>query len=325
MITLMMRTALAIGALVTGLALWSAPAQAQATRTWVSGVGDDANPCSRTAPCRTLAGAISKTAAGGEMNCIDPVPLGALTITKSITVNCREVMGSALAAGTNGIVVNAGATDVIVIDGIEIFAPLSSLGINGINFLNGGKLIVRNVTIRGFSNSGINFQPATNAELYVDNVTMSEIGTTGNQATGGIAVNPTADGVVAQATITNTRMTDIASVGIRTDLTGRSAATTVRLTIDSSVVSATLSGVNIKAPAGNGTASALLNDSVVNTASIGLFANGSGASIRVAGSEISHVTFPLFATSSGTIVSYGNNVLAFNTNAGTFTSTVATQ
>ena len=36
-------------------------AQAQATRTWVSGVGDDVNPCSRTAPCKTFAGAISKT------------------------------------------------------------------------------------------------------------------------------------------------------------------------------------------------------------------------------------------------------------------------
>jgi len=37
-----------------------------------SGVGDDANPCSRTAPCKTFAGAISKTAAAGEINCLDP-------------------------------------------------------------------------------------------------------------------------------------------------------------------------------------------------------------------------------------------------------------
>jgi len=42
--------------------MFAATAQAQATRTWVSGVGDDVNPCSRTAPCKTFAGAISKTA-----------------------------------------------------------------------------------------------------------------------------------------------------------------------------------------------------------------------------------------------------------------------
>ena len=67
--------------------LFSAPAHAQATRTWVSGVGDDANPCSRTAPCKTFAGAISKTAAGGEINCLDPGGFGAVTITKAITIS----------------------------------------------------------------------------------------------------------------------------------------------------------------------------------------------------------------------------------------------
>src|SRR6266498_3500884 len=78
-------------------------ANAQASRTWVSGVGDDANPCSRTAPCKTFAGAISKTAAGGEIDCLDPGGFGAVTITKSITIDCHEVFASILNAGTNGI------------------------------------------------------------------------------------------------------------------------------------------------------------------------------------------------------------------------------
>src|SRR5215510_10288491 len=80
-----------------------APAHAQATRTWVSGVGDDANPCSRTAPCKTFAGAISKTALNGEINCLDPGGFGAVTITKSITIDCHEVFASILFSGTNGI------------------------------------------------------------------------------------------------------------------------------------------------------------------------------------------------------------------------------
>ena len=74
--------------------------QAQATRTWVSGVGDDVNPCSRTAPCKTFAGAISKTATNGEINCLDPAGYGAVTVTKSITIDCEDTQGSILAAGT---------------------------------------------------------------------------------------------------------------------------------------------------------------------------------------------------------------------------------
>src|SRR5687767_15488928 len=86
----------------------SSLAQAQATRTWVSGVGNDENPCSRTAPCKTWAGAISKTAAGGEIDALDPGGFGALTITKSITIEgtTGQGFGSTLAAGVNGIVIN---------------------------------------------------------------------------------------------------------------------------------------------------------------------------------------------------------------------------
>src|SRR5436853_5926955 len=85
------------------LALPSTTAHAQATRTWVSGVGDDVNPCSRTAPCKTFAGAISKTAVNGEINCLDPGGFGAVTITKSITIDCHEVFAGILSAGFNAI------------------------------------------------------------------------------------------------------------------------------------------------------------------------------------------------------------------------------
>src|SRR3954469_10801182 len=88
--------------------LAAAPASAQATRTWVSGVGDDANPCSRTAPCKTFAGAISKTAVAGEINCLDPGGFGTVTITKAMTLDGTNGsgFGSILAAGTNGVNVN---------------------------------------------------------------------------------------------------------------------------------------------------------------------------------------------------------------------------
>src|SRR5436853_5978566 len=88
-------------------------AQAQATRTWVSGVGDDANPCSRTAPCKTFAGAISKTAAGGEISVLDPGGFGAVTITKSITINGDGTLGGLLASTVSVIVINAGPYAVV--------------------------------------------------------------------------------------------------------------------------------------------------------------------------------------------------------------------
>src|SRR3954449_7227005 len=111
---------LAIAAgLVTPL-LASAPASAQATRTWVSGVGDDVNPCSRTAPCKTFAGAISKTAASGTINCLDSAGFGAVTINKGMPIRCVGVEGGVLTSAGNGVVVAAGATDTITLDGLDI-------------------------------------------------------------------------------------------------------------------------------------------------------------------------------------------------------------
>src|ERR1700760_4849068 len=84
----------------------SAPAHAQATRTWVSGVGNDADPCSRTAPCKTFAGAIIKTATNGEINCIDNGGYGSVTITRSMTIDCHETLASILTGDSGtGIVI----------------------------------------------------------------------------------------------------------------------------------------------------------------------------------------------------------------------------
>ena len=113
-------------------------ANAQATRTWVSGVGDDVNPCSRTAPCKTFAGAISKTAAGGEISVLDPGGFGAVTITKAITINGDGQIAGILASLTNGVIVNAGVNDRVVLRNISINGVGN--GINGIRYLAGKSL-----------------------------------------------------------------------------------------------------------------------------------------------------------------------------------------
>src|SRR5687767_12037978 len=122
--------------LITLVFAFAVGAQAQATRTWVSGVGDDVNPCSRTAPCKTFAGAISKTAAGGEINAIDPGGFGAVTITKSITIDGAAQHSSILASATSGVIVNALSTDTITLRNLSINgAPPTQPGLRGVSIL----------------------------------------------------------------------------------------------------------------------------------------------------------------------------------------------
>ena len=150
----------------------SMTAMSQATRTWVSGVGDDANPCSRTAPCKTLAGAISKTATGGEINVLDPGGFGAVTITKSITIDGGGVIGSILSSGTNGIIVNA-PNSLVTIRNFSINGAGTTLGINGIRVLAIKKLLVENCSLSNFSANGIDFNSTTAAEIMINNTTIT--------------------------------------------------------------------------------------------------------------------------------------------------------
>jgi hypothetical protein len=155
----------------------SSLAHAQATRTWVSGVGDDANPCSRTAPCKTFAGAISKTAASGEIDALDRGGFGAVTITKSITIDDGGFSGGILASLTNGVIVNlTSATDKVTLRNLAIQG--AGNGLNGIRFIQNGKLHIDNCRIQGFGGSpgrGIDFAPtALNTVLTVKDTIITD-------------------------------------------------------------------------------------------------------------------------------------------------------
>jgi hypothetical protein len=184
------------------LLIASSLAHAQATRTWVSGVGDDANPCSRTAPCKTFAGAISKTAAGGEIDALDRGGFGAVTITKSITIDGGELSSGILAALVNGVIVNLpNATDKVTLRNLSING--AGNGLNGIRFIQNGKLHVDNCRIYGFGGNtgrGIDFAPtALNTVLTVQHSFIHD------NFGAGIALVPAATGSVF-ASIDNTRL-----------------------------------------------------------------------------------------------------------------------
>jgi len=173
---------------VLALCLLSGAAQAQATRTWVSGVGDDANPCSRTAPCKTFAGAISKTAACGEIDALDPAGFGAVTITKGITIDGGGgQVASILVSGTNGIVVQAGPADVVTLRNLRIngIEGTGAGGLNGIRYLAGAALHIENCNIFGFTGDGINVATGTSGALFVTDTFLTNNGN-------GIQIAPTA-------------------------------------------------------------------------------------------------------------------------------------
>ena len=181
------------------------PTFAQATRTWVSGVGDDANPCSRTAPCKTFAGAISKTAAAGEINVLDPGGYGAVTITKSIRIISDHIEAGVLVSGTNGIIVNVAATDNVLLDGLDIEGL--GFGLNGVQIIGGGSVVIRRTSINHFTGNGVNLIGTNNAKVFIQDSIISNNG-------GGVNVQG-ASGVTNNAVIDNTTIDTHANFAVQ--------------------------------------------------------------------------------------------------------------
>jgi hypothetical protein len=172
-------------AVASAAILYATPSQAQATRTWVSGVGDDANPCSRTAPCKTFAGAISKTATGGEISVLDPGGFGGVTITKSISIIAAGVEGGVLVSGTNAINISVPDTGRVLLEGLDIEGL--GTGLNGVNITGGGKTTIRKCSIRNFTQNGVNLVGTANARAVLeDTIILNNAGGFNMQGAGGV-------------------------------------------------------------------------------------------------------------------------------------------
>lgn len=166
------RIVLATGLVLVASALFTSSAFAQATRTWVSGVGDDANPCSRTAPCKTWAGAISKTAEGGEIDALDPGGYGPVTVTKAITLNGNG-FGSTLASGFNAININAGVGDDVIIRDMSIqgtgqVAACLWTGLTAVNVIAARTVRIDDVEINNFQNGIATPASGSNPDIHLD-------------------------------------------------------------------------------------------------------------------------------------------------------------
>ena len=323
-----MKKALALCLGLVGLMIgFSEPASAQATRTWVSGVGDDANPCSRTAPCKTFAGAISKTATGGEINCLDPGGFGGVTITKSLTIDCRFTEGGILSAGAgvNGVIINAPATSHVYLRGLDFHGAGSAQ--NGIRFLAGASLTVEDTVIRAYNASnglGISFQPSGSSRLVLNRVTVTNNGSPGTG--GGILIQPTGAAGTARVYMQNVDLLVNENNALRVDTTGNTAGTGIVVDIENSSFMGSTNGINVITPVGSQSAIVNVNGSAIfNNPGNALAVNGASAVIRVSASTITTNGAATSILGGGAISSYGDNRTVGNSVAPAFTPPTLTR
>jgi hypothetical protein len=272
-------------------------AQAQATRTWVSGVGDDANPCSRTAPCKTFAGAISKTATDGEIDALDSGGFGAVTITKAITIDGDSNLAGILAAGVTGVIINITASSG------SNFVQLRNISFNGAgtgtnairilsSFAN-TTVSIENCVMFGFragNGRGISDERNVAGKLYVQDTLIK---------------NCSGDGVVVEgvgpvkAELDNVRIINT-SIGVH-------AAQANNIIVARNCNSSH----NATGFAANGSAKMELINCMASYNNTGVNSD-SGADIVLGRTTVTRNTVNGLGFSAGTIKSYGNNEVANN-------------
>jgi hypothetical protein len=274
-------------------------AQAQNTRSWVSGVGDDLNPCSRTAPCKTFSGAMSKTAVNGVINALDPAGFGAVTITKSVTIDGTPT-GTAgiLNAGTSGVIINiTSATDTrksVTIKGVTIDGAGS--GARGFNIVGATAVHVIDCVIEGQNGSpghGIDDSRIAGGFLEVNNTTITN--NTGN----GLNVNPSSGSNSIHLHMSNSRVQGNAGSGVV-------LGSNVKATIYNSVFTQNVAGIFASQTAG-GSTEVNVDHCVVSNNVTGFQANTSGSLIRVSNTTAVNNTTLAFVVGTGLVSSYSNN------------------
>jgi hypothetical protein len=277
-------------------------AHAQATRTWVSGVGDDANPCSRTAPCKTFAGAISKTAAGGEINALDPGGYGTLTITKSITIDGGTGAGwaSILNSGTTGLFINAaGAT--VTLRRLSING--AGGGLNGIRIFSAAQVFVENCEIfdqtGGNPNGrGISDERTTGGQLFVRDTVIR------SNSQSGMVIFPASGSTTIDATLRGVHLLGNGNAGL-------AATYGATVTMTDSTASGNSFGIYVEQPAG--TTRVFIADSLLSDNGVGLQLGPGTSAVRMSNVSITNNDNGVVNGGSGTLFSFGNNRVSGNT------------
>ncbi|MGH6838481.1 MAG: right-handed parallel beta-helix repeat-containing protein [Methylocella sp.] len=306
----------AIAGALLACGLSAAPAQAGPNRTFVSGRGTDSGTCTRTAPCRTFAFALTQTAAGGEIDVLDTAGYGSVTINKAISIVNDGVGTAGITTGSgNGVTINAGASDSVHLRGLTIVGPGIS-GTNGIAFNTGGNLEIENCVIRNFQ-GGIVILASTSSSFSVSNTIASNNG-------GGIGIEPNGSAVVTG--VLSNVIADDNDSGISVEGKFTTGASLNVVIADSETSNNAMgTGVEVGSVSGAALASVLIRNIVARNNAIGLGADAN-STLRVGHSVITGNGTAAETTGSGVIFTYGDNNSNGNTvdNFGTLTK-IATQ
>ena len=290
-------------------------AQAQATRTWVSGVGDDANPCSRTAPCKTFAGAISKTADCGEIDALDPGGFGTVTLTKGVKIDggggeAGQVASILAGSGAPGVTVNNSsvACPFDVLRNLDIQGV--KVGTNGVNMIAGGSLALENVDIENFTQKCVDFEASGAKTLTAYNVNLE-----GCNGGGLVAINA-AGGGIQHVTMSNVHSSK-SSAGAGVVIGANVKASFKDCDIDDNFTG------GIQAT-GLGAQVMIQHCQITNNAGFGVQAASSGQ-VFMADSSVTNNGSAGLQTSGGTIQTWNNNWVFNNNPDGSRSSTITPQ
>jgi hypothetical protein len=256
----------------------------------VEGLGDDANPCSRTSPCKTFAGAISKTAPGGEIDCLDPGGFGALTITKSITIDCSGTFGSVLVSGTNGIVVS-GAGVVVTLRGLSINGEAGT-GLSGIRVVSGASLLIENVHVFGFGSgaaAAIDIEPNQAAAFALD----IKDSTVNDNSGGAILIRPLGGG---------TTTASLTRVNTYTSLFGLRVEDRAKVSVFNGVASNNANNGYLAVSTAAPSEINLVDSVAAGNKANGIATSGAGATIRLVRMAITDNLIGINTAAGGTVI-----------------------
>jgi hypothetical protein len=307
----MTRIAPSIALLALACALPAAPAWAVSARTFVAGLGSDANPCSFALPCRTIQAAYNATAPGGEIDVLDPAGYGSVTITHAISIQGHGWASMTAPGGVDAITVNAGVGDRVNLEGLIVDGL--GVGQNGIVFTGGQTLDVEGCVIRNFTDTGVKFTPSASSALIMSRTSVRAIGLNGILLT-----IPNAAATVT-GVLDHVSSKDNGFNGLGVAQPFGNPTTFISIS-DGEFSNNGLNGVAVSANAA-ATAVTVRNSNIANNAAAGLVASGINAVLQVTRSTVTGNQIGLNPTANGQIVSFGDNAIRNNFTDGAATIT----
>ena len=289
----------------------SSVARSQNIRTWISMTGNDADPCTFTAPCRTFTITLSKTATNGEISLVGPGTYGAVTINKSVTINGGGYLGHIIASGAQrGIIINitnaADTRKTVRLRGLSLNGAdvAGNNGLQGIRIVAADKVYIEDTLIDNFDTSGgtngrgISDERTNGGKLFVTNTIIRNCGANAvvvYPSNGFTQITAVLDHVVIQGSV----------------LSGVYAGPGSRVTIKDSNITGN-GNAAVQADASAGTTEVMVERSVLSHNQIGVYSGPGSPVVRLSETTVTDNVTGLQTAGGGTIDTFGNCRIAGN-------------